>query len=304
MRHIKTYKLFESTRELTSDQIRLLDLATRSTPDQKNWSLNSQGLVDIPGDFLYLGWGRDRTVALSRPDPDALTDFKGIRFGEIGGQFLVNHNELTSLEGAPHTVGSVFNCEGNAITSLKGAPQRVGGHFICNNNPLKSLEGAPQEFGYRDDPRMYPRGGQYPSNLFSCNNCTLKDLKGSPQHVPGTFSCTGNPLESLDGAPLRVDGDFICDYFKMPNGEWGTPVGFIKVLGGHPDCNVKPGDREKAKHLVLPFLDDDIIDDYYVTNPLEMDLLDEFPDIKAGVLKRTGLKDLSRIARSIRQRLI
>jgi hypothetical protein len=293
MRHIKKYKLFESTRELTSEQIRLLDLSTGSTPDQKNWSLNSQGLVDIPGSFLHLGWG-SRNLAGGRPDPDALTDFKGIRFGEVGGQFLVNYNELTSLEGSPHTVGNTFNCEGNFITSLKGAPQRVGLNFICNKNPLKSLEGAPQEFGYANGL----------AHTFSCYDCGLEDLKGSPQHVPGNFICSGNPFKSLEGAPLTVDGNFICDYFRIPNGEWGTPAGFIKVLNGHPDCIIKPEDLGMAKQLVLPFINDDSIDAYFVANPLEMDTLDKFPDIKTGVLKRTGLKDLSVIARSLRQKLI
>ena len=296
MKFIKTYKLFESARELTQNAIKLLDLATGSTPDQKKWNLNSQGLVDIPENFFHLGWGRDRRLTWTKPDPDALTDFKGIRFGEVGGQFLVSQNELTSLEGAPHTVGSVFDCSGNLLTSLKGAPQRVGVHFICSGNPLKSLEGAPQEFGYN-------KGLKLLHHVFSCFDCTLKDLKGSPKHIPGTFICNGNPLESLEGAPLRVDEDFICDYFKMPNGEWGTSAGFIKVLKGHPSCNIKPRDLETAKQLVLPFIDDKTLDAYILADPLEMDMLDGWPERKAGVLKRTGLKDTSIVARSIRHKL-
>lgn len=311
MKFIKTYKLFESTQGLTLEQVELLDKGTRSTPDQKNWKLNSQGMVDIHvglKGFHYLGWGRNQEGV--EPDPNALTDFKGIRFGEVGEQFLVANNELTSLEGSPHTVGGVFNCGGNLLTSLKGAPQRVGGHFICNKNPLKSLEGAPQEFGYNDDPRLNAEG--HPRHIFDCNDCGLEDLKGSPQHVPGSFLCSGNPLKSLAGAPLRVDGDFVCNYFRLSNGEWNTTPGFLKVLSGDPNV-IQPGVRvgmiihevpEKAKKLILPLMKDDDLDAYFIDDPLEMDILDEFPEIKAGVLKRTGLKDTSVVARSIRHKLI
>ena len=34
-----------------------------------------------------------------------------------------------------------FNCVNNKLTSLKGAPKTVGGYFDCSNNPkLKSLD--------------------------------------------------------------------------------------------------------------------------------------------------------------------
>jgi hypothetical protein len=51
---------------------------------------------------------------------------------------------LTSLTGAPQTVGGEFGCTDNKITSLEGAPQTVGGDFSCYNNRLTSLAGAPK----------------------------------------------------------------------------------------------------------------------------------------------------------------
>jgi hypothetical protein len=47
-----------------------------------------------------------------------------------------------------------------------------------------------------------------------------------------------------------------------------------------------------------------MLDSYIKENPLNLDLLDEHPEIKAGVLKRTGLKDISSLARSMRRNTI
>ena len=49
--------------------------------------------------------------------------------------FSCYDNQLTSLDGAPITVGGGFDCTCNNLISLKGAPNRVGGNFLCYNNP-------------------------------------------------------------------------------------------------------------------------------------------------------------------------
>ena len=60
----------------------------------------------------------------------------------MGGWFKCYGNQLTSLEGAPQTVGGDFDCRNNQFTSLKGAPQKVDGAFYCSENPnLHSLDG-------------------------------------------------------------------------------------------------------------------------------------------------------------------
>ena len=66
---------------------------------------------------------------------------------EVGGNFICNNNQLTSLVGVPKEVGGNFICSNNQLTSLTGAPKEVGGDFICNNNQLTSLTGAPKEVG-------------------------------------------------------------------------------------------------------------------------------------------------------------
>jgi hypothetical protein len=174
MRHIKEFnQLFESQQELTQEQIDWLDMAVSGT-----WSVNPQtGLVDIAGDF----WMSKRN----------LVDFKGVRFGKVSGFFNCSDNSLTSLAGAPQSVGNFFNCSDNSLTSLKGAPQEVGAGFNCSDNSLTSLEGAPQEVGAS----------------FNCSDNSLTSLKGAPKRVGSFFNCSDNSLSSLEGAPQWVGGD-------------------------------------------------------------------------------------------------
>jgi len=73
----------------------------------------------------------------------------------VGGYFDCSNNPLlTSLKGAPSSVGENFNCSNNQLKSLKYAPSYVGGSFYCSNNQLTSLEYAPSyvgEFFYCSD---------------------------------------------------------------------------------------------------------------------------------------------------------
>ena len=168
--------MFESSGELTPGQIEWLDKCTSGT-----WQLNPEtGLVDVDGDF--------------RCSDQGLSDFNGVRFGRVKGDFDCTNNQLTSLEGAPEKVGGDFNCRNNQLTSLEGAPQEVGGDFYCDNNQLTTLEGAPREVG----------------GYFSCENNQLSSLEGAPQEVRGDFWCHNNQLTTLEGAPQEVGGDFNC----------------------------------------------------------------------------------------------
>ena len=175
MRYLKTYQLFESSVSgLTPEQEEFLNKHTKGS-----WTYNSStGLVDVVGSFdcRYQG----------------LRDFKGVRFGEVGGYFSCEGNQLTSLAGAPQKVRGSFYCQNNKLTTLEGAPQEVGGSFYCDTNQLTTLEGAPQEVG-------------------------------------GNFSCSGNPLTTLKGAPQEVGGSFYCGAFELGKGEWNHK-GWLEIL--------------------------------------------------------------------------
>jgi len=76
-----------------------------------------------------------------------LTELFDLSDVEVTGYFNCSENNLTSLEGSPHTVGTWFNCDGNNLTSLEGSPHTVGGDFDCDRNPLRSLKGIPEYIG-------------------------------------------------------------------------------------------------------------------------------------------------------------
>ena len=159
MKYIREYQIFESSATapaaLTEEQIEWLDKCAAG-----RWKLNPQtGLVDINGDFNCNRQG--------------LTDLKGVRFGKVSGDFYCYENQLTSLVGAPQTVGRDFYCYENQLTTLVGAPQSVGGNFDCRSNQLTTLVGAPQS-------------------------------------VDGSFWCHANQLTTLEGAPKTVGRDFWC----------------------------------------------------------------------------------------------
>ena len=130
----------------------------------KNWSLNKDGLVDVYGNvYLY----RENLKKLP------------LRFGTITGYFSCNDNKLTTLEGAPHTVGDYFKCDDNQLTSLKGAPHTVSG-FNCEYNKLTSLEGAPRSVG---------------SNFWCADN-NIRSFDGL-MNIVWCFHCSGNPVREI-----------------------------------------------------------------------------------------------------------
>jgi phosphoserine phosphatase len=96
-----------------------------------------------------------------------------VQFGHISAGFYCYNNQLTSLEGAPQSLGGNFDCRNNQLTSLEGAPQSVGGYFYCAYNQLTSLEGAPNSVGI----------------YFDCRYNKLTSLEGAPKEVGGVFYC-------------------------------------------------------------------------------------------------------------------
>ena len=163
MKYIREYQVFEASASpaaLTEEQIEWLDKCVNGS-----WKLNPQtGLINVDGNFYCSERG--------------LTDFKGVRFGKVSEHFVCGYNQLTTLEGAPKTVGGYFECENNELTSLVGAPQTVGGSFHCHDNELTTLEGAPQTV----------------NGDFYCYDNALTTLVGAPKTVGGGFYCRNNTV--------------------------------------------------------------------------------------------------------------
>ena len=154
MRHIQTFKVFESAQELSPRQEAYLDGLTTGP-----WKLNrATGLVDIKGSFYYVG--------------NTEGSFDGIKFGTVTGIFSCDNNDLKTLEGAPRVVERGFGCSTNRLTSLKGGPERVGEDFYCNNNNLTDLTGSPD----------------YVGGSFACIGNPLESFEGAPKFIGGKFS--------------------------------------------------------------------------------------------------------------------
>jgi hypothetical protein len=175
MKHITSYLIFESsaasTAPLTEEQMKWLNAYTKGT-----WKFNPQtGLVDVDGMFYCVHQN--------------LTDFKGVRFGVIRGSFIVSHNELTSLKGAPQEVVGDFSCDKNKLTSLEGAPREIRNNFYCRDNKLTSLEGASQTI----------------CKNFYCDNNQITSLEGAPNlRAGGRLSFSGNPVGKYDNSDLII----------------------------------------------------------------------------------------------------
>ena len=218
MKYIREYQLFEASATaaaLTPEQIEWLDECVR-----ESWKLNPQtGLVDINGVFDCSEQG--------------LTDFKGVKFGKVSGNFYCNGNQLTGLEGAPQSVSGNFYCNGNGLTTLEGAPQTVNGHFGCSRNQLTSLEGAPQAV----------------SGDFYCHYNQLTSLVGAPQSVGGSFFCDRNPVtESTLKAIFALMKNGMA-YQQALEEHWPKMKDVDRVLMYKEIPNLSPEDVRKYKAL-------------------------------------------------------
>jgi hypothetical protein len=142
----------------------------------ENWSINSEGLVDVDG-YVFLS-------------SEGLTKLP-LSFGYVSGPFWCNDNRLTSLQGSPRGVGGSFYCNKNQLTSLEGGPKYVGGNFNCHVNQITSLRFAPEEVG----------------TDFWCQENELTSLEFSPKSVNGDFYCHFNRLTTLRFAPEEIGGE-------------------------------------------------------------------------------------------------
>jgi hypothetical protein len=210
----------ENSVELTKDQVEFLDSFT-----SRPWEVNTEtGLVDIYGNFDCSG--------------QDIVDFKGVRFGDVKGDFMCNESQITSLEGSPRNVDGHFDCEFNQLTSLNGAPDRIGGHFWCSNNLLKDLKGSPKIV----------------EGDFYCGSNKLTTLEGAPESIGKHFNCRNNLLTSLKGAPKIIGGDFFCEKNLLTSLE-GAPkiIGTsIKIMGGvHCEKNPVSADTLKSIYSIM-----------------------------------------------------
>jgi hypothetical protein len=215
MKRLLEFKEFESLSGLSEDQKAWLDKCTRGS-----WSVGADGRVNVKGNFDC--------------SSQRLDGFKGVRFRGVSGYFHCDNNNLTTLDGAPETVGGGFYCDNNKLTTLEGAPETVGGGFYCERNNLTTLNGSPKVVGgifwcYRNNLTTLEGAPKVVGGDLSCDYNSLETLEGAPQSVAGDFSCDHNNLTTLEGAPETIGGSFYSDSIRIAEGQWGLSS-WLKVL--------------------------------------------------------------------------
>lgn len=207
----------------------------------ESYTINEDGKVDVVGDVFvdasdlvdgHLPFKFGKIEGRFEAEDCGLTSLWGCP-DEVTDYFSVSFNNLTTLEGCPHKVGSFF-CSDNKLTSLDGCPEEVGDVFDIKANQLTSLEGCPAVIpgDFECDENLLEGNGlvggpQEVEGDYHCNDCGLNSLEGAPRKVGGNFECYGNNLDNLVGAPVEVGGNFNCSFMDLKSFE-GAP----EIIGG------------------------------------------------------------------------
>lgn len=132
------------------------------------------------------------------------------KFGKVDGDFYINNNHLTSLDGCPEIIYGSFFCNGNQIENLEAGPKIVRDNYHCHDNKLTSLVGSPKII----------------HGNFSCYHNELTSLLGGPENVYGNFLCYENKLTNLDFCPVKTTHDFYCS------------INPLKSIEAYPLCDI------------------------------------------------------------------
>ncbi len=171
MKHLKSYKIFESKNISLNKKLKAFNIV--------EYSFNEDGTIDCNEDISMVGLNLDEIP---------------FKFNRINGYFNIRVNNLKSLKNCPKYIDRFFNCSNNKLESLEFGPEYVGKDYTCHSNKLTTLKGCIDE--------AYGR--------FSCHSNKLTSLEFCPMQVEGDFDCSHNLLIELDRSPF-VRGDFDCE---------------------------------------------------------------------------------------------
>ena len=180
MKHIKHYKIFESTSpNFPTTREEVVEVCEKY--EIQNYIINDGLSIDVDGDVdLY----------------KKKLEYLPLKFNYVGGTFNCSFNQLKILEGCPRTVVGDFFCDYNELKTLKGSPQTVDGRFSCYRNKLETLEGSPQTVG----------------GDFYCVYNKLKDLEYFPE-VSGRIDIEENTVYLLVYTFIKNADSFMIEDF-------------------------------------------------------------------------------------------
>ena len=99
MKHIKPYKIFESTSpNFPTTREEVIEVCKKY--EIENYTINDD-----------LSIGVDGSVYLEKKKLEYLP----LKFNYVSGNFYCHHNKLKSLEGSPQTVEGDFKCSSNGL---------------------------------------------------------------------------------------------------------------------------------------------------------------------------------------------
>jgi hypothetical protein len=230
---------------------------------------------------------------------------------ESGTNMCISHSHLKTLKGCTPIVKGTFNCNSNKLTSLEGSPKGVA-VFICMNNPLSTLKGISPTITHQ---------------LYVYSRKKLQTLKDGPTNITGDATVDGiyigmgmwGKMEGWIQAFKKLIGIEPMSGYEIESWFQEAPEKYdeeyVQGLFGEDD-EPRPADKIIAKTIpnrerkldivmeMIPTESKQILDSYMKQNPMDMDLLDGLPKIKSGFLQRTGMKDISDLARSMRRGII
>ena len=164
MKHIKPYKIFESTSlNFPTTREEVIEVCNRYRIN--NYTINDDLSIAVEG-HVNLAYKN--------------LEYLPLRFNYVSGDFSCYDNKLKTLEGCPQTVSGSFDCYRNKLITLEGSPSVVNGNLICYDNKLETLEGSPKTI----------------NGNFLCFVNKLKDLEYFPE-VSDYINIRDNPVNLL-----------------------------------------------------------------------------------------------------------
>jgi hypothetical protein len=265
--------------DLSTEVIAFINKCTKS-----KWSVNPKTkMIDVKGEVL-----------INQNSPL----LKDIKFGDVKGDFRIGSIGIDNLKFAPESVGKNFQCSYNNLKSLEGFPKKLKNDYsvYLYENRIESLEGIPLD---------------YKGSIWVGRN-NLKNLIGCPKELH-LLDISDNPLESLEGLPDKIHQLMLEDFRIM---DWSISK-CIEIATSNDGLDSKGNDLmyykdnklswspgsvrayNKLKSLILPLCTPESLAEYMKKNPLKIHLLDNHPELKAEVLKLSGLRDVSRLGRGL-----
>ncbi len=163
MKHLKSYKIFESSNLELEKELEKYSIT--------KYTLNDDGSIDI-----------SEHTDLSTNNLNVIP----FKFNKINGDFYYSYNRIKTLKNCPRYIEGLFDCSNNQLESLEFGPEYVGYSYFCNDNKLITLKGCIDEV----------------HGSFNCSFNQLISLEFCPMQVEGWFYCSDNKLTELDRSPF------------------------------------------------------------------------------------------------------